>query len=127
ARSAPLRPAEDGAPRPARPRVVEGGGGPARGDDPAGLGRDPVGRTGGQPAPVAAVNVFVTGGSRGIGRAIALRFARDGAQRIAIGYLRNDTAAEEAAEELRAAGAEVTLVRGNVTSDRVLDEVRGLG
>jgi enoyl-[acyl-carrier protein] reductase III len=73
------------------------------------------------------VNVFVTGGSRGIGRAIALRFARDGAKRIAIGYLRNDTAAEETAEELRALGAEPTLVRGNVTSQRVLDEVSALG
>ena len=73
------------------------------------------------------MNVFVTGGSRGIGRAIALRFARDGAERIAIGYLRNDTAAEETAGELRALGAEVTLVRGNVTSQRVLDEVAALG
>jgi enoyl-[acyl-carrier protein] reductase III len=73
------------------------------------------------------VNVFVTGGSRGIGRAIALRFARDGARQIAIGYLRNDTAAEETAEELRALGVEVTLVRGNVTSQRVLDEVAALG
>ena len=73
------------------------------------------------------MNVFVTGGSRGIGRAIALRFARDGAKHIAIGYLRNDSAAEEAAEELRALGAEVTLVRGNVTSQRVLDEVAALG
>ena len=63
-----------------------------------------------------SVNVFVTGGSRGIGRAIALRFARDGAERVAIGYLRNDKAAEETAEELRAAGAEPVLVRGNVTS-----------
>ncbi len=71
--------------------------------------------------------VFVTGGSRGIGRAIALRFARDGAQRVAIGYLRNDSAAEETAEELRTLGAEVTLVRGNVTSQRVLDEVAALG
>ena len=73
------------------------------------------------------MNVFVTGGSRGIGRAIALRFARDGADRIAIGYLRNDSAAEETADELRALGAEVTLVRGNVTSQRVLDEVAALG
>jgi len=73
------------------------------------------------------VNVFVTGGSRGIGRAIALRFAREGAERIAIGYLRNDSAAEEAAEELRVLGAEVTLVRGNVTSQRVLDQVAALG
>jgi len=73
------------------------------------------------------VNVFVTGGSRGIGRAIALRFARDGAERVAIGYLRNDAAAEETAAELRAVGTEVTLVRGNVTSQRVLDEVAALG
>jgi enoyl-[acyl-carrier protein] reductase III len=73
------------------------------------------------------VNVFVTGGSRGIGRAIATRFARDGAKRVAIGYLRNDSAAEEAAAELRALGAEPTLVRGNVTSQRVLDEVAALG
>ena len=54
-------------------------------------------------------------------------FARDGAERVAIGYLRNDRAAEEAAAELRAAGAEPVLVRGNVTSSRVLDEVAALG
>ena len=71
--------------------------------------------------------VLVTGGSRGIGKAIALRFARDGAETVAIGYLRNDSAAEAAAEEIRAAGAEPVLVRGNVASQRVLDEVRALG
>jgi enoyl-[acyl-carrier protein] reductase III len=73
------------------------------------------------------VNVFISGGSRGIGRAIALRFARDGAQRVAIGYMRNDRAAEETAEELKAIGAEPVLVRGNITSQRVLDEVTALG
>jgi enoyl-[acyl-carrier protein] reductase III len=73
------------------------------------------------------VNVFITGGSRGIGRAIALRFARDGAKRIAIGYFRNDLAAEVTADELRALGAEPVLVRGNITSQRVLDEVTALG
>jgi enoyl-[acyl-carrier protein] reductase III len=73
------------------------------------------------------VTVFVSGGSRGIGRAIALRLARDGATRVAIGYLRNDTAAEEAAAELRAAGAEPVLIRGNVTSSRVLEQVAALG
>jgi enoyl-[acyl-carrier protein] reductase III len=73
------------------------------------------------------VNVFISGGSRGIGRAIALRFARDGAQRVAIGYFRSDSAAEQTAEDLRALGAEPTLVRGNVTSERVLDEVAALG
>jgi enoyl-[acyl-carrier protein] reductase III len=73
------------------------------------------------------VNVLVTGGTRGIGRAIALRFANAGAERIALGYMRNDSAAEEAASELRALGAEVTLVRGNITSARVLEEVGALG
>ena len=72
-------------------------------------------------------SVLVTGGSRGIGKAIALRFARDGAARVAIGYLRNDRAAEEAAEELRAAGTEPVLVRGNVSSERVMEQVRSLG
>jgi enoyl-[acyl-carrier protein] reductase III len=72
-------------------------------------------------------SVFVTGGSRGIGKAIALRFAQLGAARVAIGYLRNDRAAEAAAEELRAAGAEPVLVRGNVSSERVAREVAELG
>jgi enoyl-[acyl-carrier protein] reductase III len=73
------------------------------------------------------VTVLVTGGSRGIGRAIALRFARDGAKRIAIGYFRNDEAAEATAEELRALGAEPILVRGNVTSDKLVQQVAELG
>jgi len=72
-------------------------------------------------------SVLVTGGSRGIGRAIALRFAELGAARVAIGYLRNDKAAEAVAEELRAAGAEPLLVRGNVSSERVVAEAAALG
>jgi enoyl-[acyl-carrier protein] reductase III len=71
--------------------------------------------------------VLVTGGSRGIGRAIARRFAELGAKRVAIGYLRNDSAAEEAAEELRGLGAEAVLVRGNVASGRIAGEVTELG
>ncbi len=72
-------------------------------------------------------SVLVTGGSRGIGKAIALRFAELGAARVAIGYFRSDAAAAETAEELTALGAEPILVRGNVTSQRVLDEVAALG
>jgi enoyl-[acyl-carrier protein] reductase III len=75
----------------------------------------------------AGASVLVTGGSRGIGKAIALRFAALGAARVAIGYLRADAAAEATAGELRALGAEPLLVRGNVSSHRVLDEVAALG
>src|SRR6266542_681799 len=71
--------------------------------------------------------VLVTGGSRGIGKAIALRFAELGAARVAIGYLRNDRAAEETAEELRKQGAEPVLVRGNVAGEGVLRQVEELG
>ena len=71
--------------------------------------------------------VLVTGGTRGIGREVARRFAQDGATRIALGYLRNDSAAEEAAEELRALGAEPVLVRGNVSSAKVAGAVEALG
>ena len=65
-------------------------------------------------APFEGKSVLVTGGSRGIGKAIALRFAERGAARVAISYLRNDRAAEATAEELRAAGAEPVLLRGNL-------------
>jgi len=71
--------------------------------------------------------VLVTGGTRGIGKAIALRLASDGAKRVVLGFLRNDAAAEEAAEELRAAGAEPVLVRGNVASGRVVAEFASHG
>jgi enoyl-[acyl-carrier protein] reductase III len=69
----------------------------------------------------------VTGGTRGIGLAIARRFAQLGAARVAVGYLRNDRAAEEAADELRALGTEPVLVRGNVGSERMLAQLADLG
>ena len=72
-------------------------------------------------------SVLVTGGTRGIGKAIALRLATEGAARVALGYLRNDSAAETAAEEVRKAGAEPVLVRGNVATDKVVAEFASHG
>jgi enoyl-[acyl-carrier protein] reductase III len=62
----------------------------------------------------AGKSVLVTGGSRGIGKGIALRFAELGAARVGVSYLRNDHAAEETAKELEALGAEPILLRGNI-------------
>jgi len=72
-------------------------------------------------------SVLVTGGTRGIGLAIALRLVRDGAARAVLGYMRNDAAAETAAEQVRAAGAEPVLVRGNVSTPRVIEELAAAG
>jgi len=72
-------------------------------------------------------SVLVTGGTRGIGLAIALRLVRDGASRAVLGYMRNDTAAEAAAEQVRAAGAEPVLVRGEVSKERVISELASHG
>jgi len=71
--------------------------------------------------------VLVTGGTRGIGKAIALRLAAEGAPRVALGFLRNDSAAAAAAEEIRDAGAEPILVRGNVASEKVIAEFAAHG
>jgi enoyl-[acyl-carrier protein] reductase III len=72
-------------------------------------------------------SVLVTGGTRGIGKAIALRFAELGAARVVLGYLRKDSVAEEAAEELRGAGTEAVLVRGNVSSHNTVAELASHG
>ncbi len=58
---------------------------------------------------------IVTGGGRGIGRAVALRLARDGAN-VAISYRSNDASAGEAAEEVRAIGAQCEVFKGDVAS-----------
>jgi enoyl-[acyl-carrier protein] reductase III len=65
-------------------------------------------------AVFAGKSVLVTGGSRGIGREIALRFADLGAARVAISYLRNDSAAKATAGAIGERGAEALLLRGNV-------------
>jgi 3-oxoacyl-[acyl-carrier protein] reductase len=58
---------------------------------------------------------IVTGGSRGIGRAVALRLAAEGAN-VAISYRSNDDAAQEIAEAVREAGVECAVFKGDVAS-----------
>ena len=59
--------------------------------------------------------VIVTGGGRGIGRAVALRLAAEGAN-VAISYRSNDDAAQETAEAVREAGVECEVFKGDVAS-----------
>ena len=56
---------------------------------------------------------LVTGGSRGIGRAICLRLANDGAD-IAINYAKSADAANEVAEEVRALGRHAEVYQADV-------------
>ncbi|WP_238626048.1 enoyl-[acyl-carrier-protein] reductase FabL [Aggregatilinea lenta] len=56
---------------------------------------------------------LITGSGRGIGRMIALRFAREGAD-VVINYFRNRTPAEETAAEVEALGRRALIVRADV-------------
>ena len=69
---------------------------------------------------------LVTGGSRGIGRAIALGFAREGAA-VAVNYVRHAEAAESAVREIRALGSRTLAVRADTAQrgqvEAMADEV----
>jgi acetoacetyl-CoA reductase/3-oxoacyl-[acyl-carrier protein] reductase len=60
---------------------------------------------------------LVTGASRGIGRAIALELAREGAT-VAVNYQSNDAKAKEVADEIRKLGGKCMLVKANLADPK---------
>jgi acetoacetyl-CoA reductase/3-oxoacyl-[acyl-carrier protein] reductase len=65
---------------------------------------------------------LVTGASRGIGRAIALELAREGAK-VALNYQSNDAKAKEVADEIAQLGGTCVLAKANLADPK---EARGL-
>jgi 3-oxoacyl-[acyl-carrier protein] reductase len=66
---------------------------------------------------------LVTGGSRGIGRAIALELAASG-HRVVVSYRQDEASAEETVARIRSAGGEAVAIGADVTKQA---EVRALG
>ena len=75
---------------------------------------------------VSGRRILVTGGTRGIGRAIAVQLARAGADVVA-GYVRDDGAAESLVAELSSEGSRITICRADLTIEsgkqRILDSI----
>ncbi len=65
---------------------------------------------------------LVTGSGRGIGRAITLRLAKEGAN-IVVNFFRNREPAEQTAEEIRCLGREAIVVKANVGETQAIEEL----
>ena len=65
---------------------------------------------------------LVTGGSRGIGRAVAKRLAARGAE-VVINYVRHRTNANEVVGEIEAAGGRCLALRANLAHEENLEEM----
>ena len=65
---------------------------------------------------------LVTGASRGIGRAVALKLAAEGAK-VAINFAGNLAKAEEVKAEIESKGGEAILVQGDVSNVEIVDEM----
>ena len=63
---------------------------------------------------------LVTGGSRGIGRAVALRLSRDGMP-VIVNYVSNDAAAEETKQMIEAQGGVCELLKFDIADEQAVD------
>ncbi|MCL4508003.1 MAG: 3-oxoacyl-[acyl-carrier-protein] reductase [Chloroflexi bacterium] len=70
----------------------------------------------------ASYVALVTGASRGIGRAVAVRLASGGAT-VGVSYLSNTKAAEETVHTIEAAGGKAVLLQGDVGAPGVADRL----
>lgn len=61
--------------------------------------------------------ILVTGSSTGLGAAIAMGAAKRGAKAVVINYVKSAKEAEETADQVRKAGADVAVVQGDVGED----------
>ncbi|EQB86019.1 3-oxoacyl-[acyl-carrier protein] reductase [Clostridium punense] len=59
--------------------------------------------------------VLITGGTRGIGKSIALEFAKEGAT-LALNYVNDDERAEETLKEIKEIGGYGILIKGDVSN-----------
>lgn len=66
---------------------------------------------------------LVTGASRGIGRAVALRLARGGARAVILNFNTQQEAAEQAAKAVRAFGAEALIVQADVAQSQEVERL----
>ncbi len=64
----------------------------------------------------------VTGGARDIGRAISLRFAREGAK-VIINYFHSDDKAKETLEMIGETNGEATIIQGDLTKPKDVDNL----
>jgi len=78
--------------------------------------------SGNDPFSLFNKTILITGGTRGIGQAISLRFARAGATVIA-NYLRNEEAAEQMKSIATKERLDIKLCRANLTSEKGLEHL----
>jgi len=73
------------------------------------------------PFSLIGKNILVTGGTRGLGRAISLQFARAGA-RVLANYVRDTATADSLAAEAAAGSLALTVLRADITTPKGIDE-----